>query len=211
MGLRWRIAQFFEIRWWQRYLRHKDKTAYLNWKRLYWQAFLSKINLDIPPHARILDAGCGPAGIFLLFPSHKVTAIDPLLDHYQRRVSHFKPDDYPNVRFISRPLETFSPEQPFDVVFCLNALNHVDDLQTSILRLSATVRNGGLLILSVDAHRYAWLRRIFQAFPGDILHPHQQDAATYERLFAEQGFKPVRSVLLKKEMNFEYRAWVMER
>mgnify|MGYP000653264023 CR=1 FL=1 len=59
MNPRWHIAQFFEIRWWRRYLKHRDKSGYLNWKRGYWLDFLQKSDLQLPPGARVLDAGCG--------------------------------------------------------------------------------------------------------------------------------------------------------
>ena len=79
MKFRWKIAQFFEAWWWRNYLRGKSIPDYLEWKRQYWWAFLEKIELNVGPEANILDAGCGPAGIFILFPENKVTAVDPLL------------------------------------------------------------------------------------------------------------------------------------
>ncbi|MEM6726326.1 MAG: class I SAM-dependent methyltransferase [Bacteroidota bacterium] len=79
---RWRLAQAAEIRWWQRYLRKKEPESYLSWKRDYWENFLEKIQCIVPSQAHILDAGCGPAGIFTIFPENQVTAIDPLLYHY---------------------------------------------------------------------------------------------------------------------------------
>jgi len=107
MNLRWRVAQFFEIRWWQRYLSGHDKTAYLAWKRRYWFDFLKKSGLEIPPGASVLDAGCGPAGIFIILGSQTVDALDSLLDRYEKHLPHFCYSDYPNVRFFSQPLETF--------------------------------------------------------------------------------------------------------
>ncbi|TAG67413.1 MAG: gfo/Idh/MocA family oxidoreductase [Runella slithyformis] len=59
MNLRWRVAQFFEIRWWRSYLRTKDKTRYYDWKRAYWRDFLQKSAL-------------AAAGSFFIVPRHVV-------------------------------------------------------------------------------------------------------------------------------------------
>ncbi|MEO6151222.1 MAG: hypothetical protein ABIP28_13720, partial [Mucilaginibacter sp.] len=97
--LRWRVAQLFEARWWKKYLAHKDVTTYLKWKRGYWQNVLERIgkNLNMQPGQHILDAGCGPAGIFIILDEYKVTAVDPLLDTYSATLPHFKPGMYPYV------------------------------------------------------------------------------------------------------------------
>ena len=111
MQLRWQIAQFFEMRWWRRYLSGKEKDAYLDWKKNYWRALLDRLDLSIPNGATVLDAGCGPAGIFTVLPTNKVDALDPLLDQYERHLPHFRKSDYPQVHFICAPLEQFEPEQ----------------------------------------------------------------------------------------------------
>jgi 2-polyprenyl-6-hydroxyphenyl methylase/3-demethylubiquinone-9 3-methyltransferase len=52
LSLKWKIAQFFEIRWWRNYLSEKSKDEYLAWKRNYWQQFLKRagvlLNADKP-------------------------------------------------------------------------------------------------------------------------------------------------------------------
>lgn len=212
MQLRWQIAQFFEIRWWQHYLSGKEKNDYLNWKKTYWRDLLERLELQVPETARVLDAGCGPAGIFTILDHCKaVDALDPLLERYERDLPHFRRTDYPFVRFYSLPLEGFEPELPYDLVFCLNAINHVEDLSDCFDRLVACTRPGGSLILTVDAHNYGWLKRIFRAFPGDILHPHQYDLPEYEAMLTRRGFRIVRRELLKKERIFSYFALVAVR
>lgn len=211
---RWRIAQFFEIRWWRRYLSNKEKTAYLDWKRAYWQRFLALAGIEPPPaEAQVLDAGCGPAGIFIVLTTQKVVALDPLLPRYERDLPHFSPADYPNVRFVAQPLENYFPESgaPFDLVFCLNAINHVADLQTAFDRLAALTKPGGTLALSVDAHNFGWLKHIFRLAPGDILHPHQLDLAEYQAALTARGFRVERTVLVKKELIFSYFLLVAQR
>jgi 2-polyprenyl-6-hydroxyphenyl methylase/3-demethylubiquinone-9 3-methyltransferase len=208
MQLRWRIAQFFEIRWWQHYLAGKEKKAYLDWKKNYWQTLLRRLEISIPAGARVLDAGCGPAGIFTVLGEQKVDALDPLLERYERDLPHFRRSEYPAVCFYCETLEGFRPEQAYDLVFCLNAINHVADLGACFEQLGACTRPGGRLVLTVDAHHYGFLKRIFRLVPGDILHPHQYDLEEYESMLTQQGFQVERKILLKKERIFGYYALV---
>ena len=78
MTFRWKIAQAAEIRWWQNYLKNKSTTEYADWKTQYWEnlleetglTFLNESDKENPnkvENLRILDAGCGPAGIFMIF------------------------------------------------------------------------------------------------------------------------------------------------
>lgn len=206
MQLRWRIAQFFEMHWWRRYLSGKDKAVYLEWKKSYWKNLLQQTDWHIPNGARVLDAGCGPAGIFTILEGKEVEALDPLLDEYEKSLAHFQRDDYPWVRFFTMPLEDFKTHEPFEFVFCLNAINHVSNLDASLRSLVRCLQPGGRILMTVDAHNYAFLRQIFQWIPGDILHPHQFDLAAYVSMLEQRGLKVERTVLLKKECVFSYYA-----
>jgi 2-polyprenyl-6-hydroxyphenyl methylase/3-demethylubiquinone-9 3-methyltransferase len=211
MNLRWRLAQFFEIRWWRRYLARRDKTRYLNWKRGYWRDFLQKSDLDIPAHATVLDAGCGPAGIFTALENQTVYALDPLLEHYEKSLPHFRRSDYPQVRFSNKPLEDYFPDKTFEFVFCLNALNHVADLPHCVNRLAALTAPGGTLAVSIDAHNFYWLKRLFRLVPADILHPHQFDIEEYRAMLTGRGFRVMKEVLIRKETIFNYYLLVAEK
>ena len=85
--IKWNIAQKAELKWWQQYLKGKDVEAYHTWKRAYWQGILDKIagSAPIREGMSILDAGCGPAGMFMQLPNCNVDALDPLLDKYEKR------------------------------------------------------------------------------------------------------------------------------
>ena len=208
MTFRWKIAQAAEIRWWQRYLKNKPTTDYATWKTDYWQKLLAEIGLSSlnteGGNFSILDAGCGPAGIFMIFKNQKVDALDPLLDQYEATLPHFKKSNYPNVNFFSQPLESFNRQNAYDAVFCLNAINHVADLAQCFDILVAAATIGGQLIVSIDAHNFSVLKKIFQALPGDILHPHQYDLAEYSAMLTERGCTIERTILKKHELIFNY-------
>lgn len=211
MTLRWKIAQAAEIRWWQRYLKNKPTTDYAKWKENYWRKLLDDCNLsslndqsqDLSA-LQVLDAGCGPAGIFMIFKNQKVDALDPLLDEYEKTLPHFKKSNYPNTTFFSQPLESFEKKEKYDAVFCLNAINHVADLEKCFDTLVNSVKHGGHLIVSIDAHNYGVLKKIFQALPGDILHPHQYDLKEYSDMLTERGCSIEKTVLYKPEFIFNY-------
>lgn len=202
--LRWKIAQAAEIRWWQNYLNKKPKADYLKWKKAYWKTLLEKTELVLAPKERVLDAGCGPAGIFMAFDHQEVEAMDPLLDQYSEKLDHFKKSDYPEVKFYAEPLETFQPDAPYDKVFCLNAINHVADLSLCFDRLVQFTKPGGTLIVSIDAHNYWGFKKIFRLLPGDILHPHQYDLQEYQQMLMDRDCKIENTILYKKEFFFDY-------
>ncbi len=209
MNLRWKIAQYFEARWWRNYLKGKSLPDYLDWKRQYWFDFLKKIGVEVPPNASVLDAGCGPAGIFLVFPENRVTAIDPLLGKYRPIFPHFTDGSLRNARFVEVPLEQLDASQKYDVVFCLNAINHVADLEVCLKKLREVTRSGGRLVLSVDAHNWLFFKHIFQLVPGDILHPHQLDLEGYKKRLMENGFQIEAIKPLKREFFFSYQAFIL--
>jgi 2-polyprenyl-6-hydroxyphenyl methylase/3-demethylubiquinone-9 3-methyltransferase len=207
-ALRWKIAQFFEQFWWKRYLRNKPKQQYLQWKQAYWQQFIQPVNKYIPElfseeKLQVLDAGCGPAGIFMILQQHHVTAIDPLLHEYER-LPHFSKSNYAEVNFVPVALEDFIAEKMFDVVFCLNAINHVNNIQLSVNNLYNIIKPGGYMVLSVDAHRNSFLKRIFQFVPGDILHPHQFSLNDYMQLLPEEQWTITHTETIKRESIFDY-------
>ncbi|CAN5518647.1 hypothetical protein BH09BAC6_BH09BAC6_14590 [soil metagenome] len=204
--LRWRVAQAFEARWWKNYLSHKDVTAYLIWKKGYWKGVLDRIgkSLAMQPGQQILDAGCGPAGIFINLPGYKVTAVDPLLDTYHHTLPHFKKEMYPDVEFCTETLEKYSSDHLFDVVFCMNAINHVAQLDEAFQTLYRYTKPGGRIVVSIDAHNYQVFKHIFRAQPADILHPHQYDLHEYESMLTSMGCTIVQTELIKKEFFFNH-------
>jgi 2-polyprenyl-3-methyl-5-hydroxy-6-metoxy-1,4-benzoquinol methylase len=204
--LRWKIAQSAERKWWKNYLKSKDVAQYLNWKKNYWTDFLIQCGNDflLPSNATILDAGCGPAGIFMVFPHQQVTACDPLIDHYQADLAHFSKDNYSNVHFVNSSIENFTSDQLFDTIFCLNAINHVQDINKGYDVLCQLLKPNGTIVVSIDAHNFPILKKIFKALPGDVLHPHQYDLQEYESFLTNRGLTITMSKRIKKEFIFDH-------
>lgn len=203
---RWQVAQYFEIRWWKNYLKGKDVESYLTWKKSYWKDFLSKISqsVNFDETSKILDAGCGPAGIFIELQNYDVTAIDPLLDQYNHNLAHFKREKYPNIKFETVALESYENPNIFDTIFCINAINHVSDLAKAFEQLCKSAKAGGTIVVSIDAHNYSIFKHIFRLQPADILHPHQFDLKEYQEMLVRLNCSILQTVVIKKEFLFNH-------
>lgn len=201
---RWKIAQVLEIRWWKRYLKNQDKNTYLEQKKQYWTRTLEWVQASLEPNQMVLDAGCGPAGMFILLDKQQVTAVDPLLNQYQEQLPHFKYLDYPNVQFFSESLEAWQSDKQFDWIFCLNAINHVQDIQVCLDKIMDSLKPDGTLILGIDAHRFSWMKYIFQWIPGDVLHPHQYTRKDYKMFLNDRGGQIILEYEAKPGWIFNY-------
>lgn len=201
----WQIAQYFEIKWWQRYLKRKNVTQYLSWKANYWINLLEQFGFKAEQFTgNVADIGCGPAGIFIVLKQAQITAIDPLINQY-KTLAHFKPNAYPNVVFENSSFETSNVKAEFDFIFCLNAINHFTDINASVNKLNQLLKPNGQMLISFDTHNYGILKRLFKTLPFlDILHPYQNDLAGYHKLLKQHGFSIKKTVRLTKRTVFDY-------
>jgi 2-polyprenyl-6-hydroxyphenyl methylase/3-demethylubiquinone-9 3-methyltransferase len=203
--LKWQLAQKLEYKWWQNYLKAKDKDQYLQWKAGYWQKVLSEISkfIPLPEDKYILDAGCGPAGVFMVLDKNMVHAIDPLLDQY-RALPHFMPERAAWTKFETTPLESLTETEKYDMIFCMNAINHVNEVSVCYDNLVRLLKPGGYLVISTDAHKHQLLKKIFQLIPGDVLHPVQLDNDEYNAFLTTRGMELIESILYEKGNVFDY-------
>jgi 2-polyprenyl-3-methyl-5-hydroxy-6-metoxy-1,4-benzoquinol methylase len=214
VALRWKIAQYVELRWWKNYLKGKEPAQYKAWKIGYWSELMQKINqyLIISPGQLILDAGCGPAGIFIYFNNnYNVTAIDPLLDSYSTNVPNFNKKDYPHTQFINSSIEDYSTASQYDFIFCMNAINHVKNYNQAVAKLAALCKKGGKLIYTIDAHHYRGLKHLFRILPGDVLHPIQKDLTDYIDSLCLNNCVLVHKEMLKRDGLFDHYVLILEK
>ncbi len=215
MNLRWKLAQWLELKWWKQYLKEKTKEEYLEWKQKYWKVFLEKTAVSVDPEDFILDVGCGPAGVFMMFPDNHVDAVDPLVKKYDSEIEHFNKSEYPNIHFHSLAFEEFQKGKgaidKYDKVFCINAINHVSDLKTCLMILAKVTKQGGQLIISIDTHNFIFFKYLFRLVPGDALHPQQHDLNEYQDMIVANGFTLLKTILYKKEFFFNYNIIIAEK
>ena len=213
MSLAWKIAQKAERKWWQIYLKNKEVAAYTSWKLTYWKTLLDTISdsVSIQPTNTVLDAGCGPAGIFMASPDHNLTAIDPLIDMYETDLPHFKRSNYPNVNFKAIGIEDFADEKQYDLIFCMNAINHVSDIKKGYANLAKLLKTKGKLVISIDVHNHSFFKYLFRILPGDILHPCQYDLDEYAAFLTNHNMAILKTEKLKSGFFFDYYVQVAEK
>jgi SAM-dependent methyltransferase len=96
---------------------------------------------------RVIDIGCGPRGSleWATMAAERV-GLDPLVNKYLGLGTSRH-----QMKYVEAPSESIPfPDGYFDIVTCLNALDHVDDLQKTIAEIKRVTRPDGLFLLSVE-------------------------------------------------------------
>jgi len=133
------------------------------------RGFPEMLNRSIPPHATILEVGCGTGqlGNFLSIAQRRVLSVDMCLNSL-RLGQRFKEQDhltgvhFAQMNLFRLPLQ---PEQ-FDVLICTGVLHHTADPEGGYRGLLSFVRPGGHVIIGLY-NRYGRLqtrlrRRLFR-------------------------------------------------
>jgi SAM-dependent methyltransferase len=137
----------------------------------------------------LADVGCGPYGLILgilrsgqaFVRPPTLVGVDPLMDFYQARIGLLRPEA--NVQLhAAKPESVPLPDGASDYVFCINALDHVDDPARVARELHRITRPGGLCGVSLHtvtrpfAPVRRWLRHI------DKNHPHHLTVGEVRRM-----------------------------
>lgn len=108
--------------------------------------------LPLPPEPALLDAGCGGGrNLVDLARIGSVSAIEPSAPAYRKALG----------RGIGRVLQARVEEMPFpdesfDVVTCLDVIEHVEDDAAGLATLRRVTRPGGFLVVTVPAYDWLW-------------------------------------------------------
>ena len=96
---------------------------------------------------KVIDIGCGPRGSleWATMAAERV-GLDPLASKYLRLGASRH-----HMQYVEAPSESIPfPDGYFDIVTCLNALDHVDDFHKTIAEIKRVTRAGGLFLVSVE-------------------------------------------------------------
>src|SRR5712692_7145878 len=110
---------------------------------------LAALRRFVRPGSRILDSGCGAGGLTAeIARAYDVVGVDfsaPPLEVGRRRG-------------LNVHLKNSSDALPtgFDAVCAFDVIEHVDDDMAELKRLAATVRPGGVVMVTVPAYRLLW-------------------------------------------------------
>jgi SAM-dependent methyltransferase len=139
--------------------------------------------LPLPPEPALLDAGCGGGrNLVELARIGSVSAIEPSAPAYEKA----------RARNIGRVLQARIEEMPFpdrsfDVVTCLDVIEHVRDDAAGLATLRRVTRPGGFLVVTVPAYGWLWSEH-------DRVNHHfrRYDRRSLERVATGAGWRPVR-------------------
>lgn len=109
-----------------------------------------EIERDAFKGERVLEIGCGPLVPILQFDDCERHGIDPLLDRYIE--AGWPLYDY-DARLLSVHGENLPyPDNWFDSVISVNALDHVDDFQAVAREMIRVAKCGGRIMFAVEYH-----------------------------------------------------------
>lgn len=143
---RWSAAQSKEDAFWQR-----DGVLDSQMERVIsrYGPVLKRIEEQLDAHSTILDVGCGPTCSAQLFSGGLKTYIDPLMDSYLETY----PEKLPEGEKICSTAEDIPrPDGSFDVVLCVNALDHMIDPEKALTEMRRVMKTDGLFVLGIFLH-----------------------------------------------------------
>jgi SAM-dependent methyltransferase len=139
--------------------------------------------VDLPPAARILEAGCGTGGnLSMLSGFGEVSAFEP--NEEARQMARQKGGE--SVRDGRLPDHIPFAPGGFDLVVALDVLEHLDDDLSSLRALRAQLRPSGSALITVPALSFLWSAH-------DTRHHHRRRYGKGELAgrVAAAGFSPV--------------------
>jgi len=212
---RWKIAQRAERKYWQIY----DIDEYQSGD-LHGQSHKYAVQLMAGAHGYseddvILDVGCGCGDMLNLIDRGLKVGLDPNLRFIKRGCArrNFEP-----IVAVSENLP-FNPSV-FTKIFCHNVIDHVADPEQTLAQIRKVMKDGGFLLVNVDAHSSTLkLRRTVSEILGrfvpamlDLAHPYSFTTRDILKKLVKSNFQIVHMQTLfaykKRKSPFEIMRFV---
>jgi SAM-dependent methyltransferase len=136
-----------EYAYWAGRLRAEGTLSNDHYERIYTTSF----GLDRSDFVekRVLDIGCGPRGsLEWATEATERVGLDPLVDRYRALGI-----DAHEMTYIDASAENIPfPNDHFDIVTALNALDHVDDVDAAVREITRVARPGALGLVLVEVN-----------------------------------------------------------
>jgi len=160
---------------------------------------IAGISKNLPTNAAILDVGCGPTCAGQLFDVGLKTYLDPLMDSYLLKYQ----DRLPEGEKICATAEQMPfPDNNFDVVLCINALDHMHNPLKALSEMHRVLKKEGVFILGIFTHPMpiAFVRRVIEKwlpFFKEEAHPYSFTVSSIKEILIklfliEQGIRVFR-------------------
>ena len=176
---RWEAAQNAEKQFWKG--RHFD-----------FQIFPKELELLKKHHIKtenkkILEIGSGPTGIVNVLKGKRY-AIDPLMDLFLSNCDLPKQIKYIRGKGEDLPFA----DKFFDIIFCLNTLDHVDSPYKILKESYRCLKKDGLFFIALNCYspQTVWIKEFSENIgAGDICHPHSYTTDKIKNALISQGFE----------------------
>jgi 2-polyprenyl-3-methyl-5-hydroxy-6-metoxy-1,4-benzoquinol methylase len=135
-----------ELEYWRgRYAAEDQQLSNAHYEPLYTVVF--GLTRDDFAGKAVLDVGCGPRGsLEWADMTRQRVGLDPLVPRYLKLGANRH-----KMQYSAAPSENIPfPDGHFDIVTCLNALDHVDDFAKTVSEIKRVTRPGGLFLLSTE-------------------------------------------------------------
>ncbi len=131
------------------------ENAIRTWARFDKKRYLDRllISPDYFKGMRILDIGCGPLPLALVFTKCEVFGLDQLVEYYKR--IGYPLDTYSErMTYVSGRSEKIPLENNFfDAVISVNAIDHVDDFVITAKEITRVLKPKGILRFEAHYHK----------------------------------------------------------
>ncbi|HCC68403.1 MAG TPA: hypothetical protein DEP99_00730 [Nitrospiraceae bacterium] len=157
---RWHVAQTKENEFWER---AGVLDSQMQRVLTRYAAVIADISKNLPANATILDVGCGPTCAGQLFDIGLKTYLDPLMDSYLLKYQNKLPE---GEKICSVAEQIPFPDNNFDVVLCVNALDHMCNPSKALSEMNRVLKKEGMFILGIFLHPapIAFARRIIEKY-----------------------------------------------
>lgn len=180
---RWLAAQEQE----QKALERADVRELIRIRRHTWAILLDSLKdvIEVESSKRILEVGGGPTSIFLALRAGEKYVVDPLSEQLFRLHPFVREvEEYKDVNFIARPISEATFDRPFDLIFMINVLDHVDELNSVAKKIDELLTPSGKLIVTVSCYSDPMVKNLVNFFDVDLPHPHHFIAEDITGLFS---------------------------
>lgn len=99
----------------------------------------------------VLEIGCGPLGLSQWFVGADIHGVDPLKPYYKAAGYHIDDHTMKYHMLYAESLWSF-PDNAFDAVISVNAIDHVDDFEAAISEIERVTKPDGEIRLETHFH-----------------------------------------------------------
>lgn len=133
---------------WSR-LENDDERIFCDW--------IAPTRLEDFRGKRVLDAGCGKGSYARLVARSAATVVG--LDKFAIPAARENVGNVSNIELLAGDIESFTTDQPFDMIYSVGVLHHLDDPKRGFDNLLSNLKPGGRINVWVYAREGNWLCR----------------------------------------------------